>query len=162
MPLPLILFFLGFFMKEKGLPKWLSHFIRIFFSSTESTTSKQVLPSCLEGKWSPSTGKTQPLTAHKQITSTASGTVQHAGIKASGSENTYCTFFQVAFGKWPTQKAQTNAYHPGMSSWERALLFAQEYPVISLSTYCGVITSDLTEQHPNGGISRMQQSFYCF
>ena len=28
---------------------------------------------------------------------------------------------------------------------ELSLLFAQEYPITSLSAYCGVITSDLTE-----------------
>lgn len=87
--------FLG--RKKASLSDWVISLGSFFL--LESRTSKQVLPLCLEGKWSPSTGKTQPLTAQKQITSTASGRVQHAGIKASRSKNTYCTFFQVAFGK---------------------------------------------------------------
>lgn len=69
-------------MEEKIFPKWLSHLIGIFFSSTESRTSKQVLPSA----WKGNDHQALVRLRQKQIPPPPSGAVQHAGIKASGAK----------------------------------------------------------------------------
>lgn len=95
-------------MEENIFPKWLNRFTGIFFPSTESRTSKQVLPSCLEGKRSPSLGKTEPETdpTHTFWSSTACR-------DQSTTEQKYLLYiFPTAFVEWLIQiKEQPNPYH---------------------------------------------------
>lgn len=124
-------------MEENIFPKWLNHFTGIFFPSTESRTSKQVLPSCLEGKRSPSLGKTEPETdpTHTFWSSTACR-------DQSTTEQKYLLYiFPTAFVEWLIQiKEQPNPYHTQPRS---------------LCSHKSPWSPQVTEQHPNGGISEI-------